>query len=122
MIKKEYQNSITEVKYVTFKKEWNDSETHKMNNALENLFLGELLTDHRGNTKKMRTFEDIELFFGLPYTSSGEYAGVWNTNTEYHLDIDKEYNINGFVIGEDDNIYIISTDKEENEKVYKILL
>lgn len=59
------------------KAEWNDVE--KTSKELMMLFNSWRLSNLRILRGKGRTLEDI---FGLPYTSSGEYAAIWNCQGE----------------------------------------
>jgi hypothetical protein len=129
IIKKEYSKLITEVEEITSKdmlQEWDDKEFKQVEKEIKRLFSMKQLTDHRGNKRIMYTYKynnsenNIEGFFGLPYTSSGSFAGLWNTNTRYCLDTEEKYNIDGFGLGKDGKVYIFCTNDEENEKVYKI--
>lgn len=124
MIKKEYQNKLTEVEnipYNNMKQEWSDKDNKIVNKAIKNLFSMKTLTDHRGNKRTMYTLNNIEDFFGLPYTSSSSFAMVGNTNTRYCLDQEENYNIDCFGLGLDNKVYIFCTDNEENEKVYQVI-
>ena len=123
MIKNEYVNKIIEVEGITSKdmlQEWTNEQNKKVDKEIKKLFSMKTLTDHRGNKRIMYTMANIEDFFGLPYTSSSSFAGLWNTNTRYCLDTEEKYNIDGFGFGKDGKVYIFCTDNEENEKIYQI--
>jgi hypothetical protein len=68
----------------------------------------------------MYTIGNIEDFFGLPYTSSSEYAGIWNTNTQYYIDTENQYNIDGFALTEDNKPVLIASDINDNTKYFVI--
>ena len=59
-----------------FKKEWTDAELRKVIRKFSLWAPSHLQITHGD---KERTISDT---YGLPYTSSGECAGVWNTNVE----------------------------------------
>lgn len=123
MIKKEYINKIVEIEGITDKNmlpEWNDKQNKQVENEIRRLFSMKVLTDHRGNSRTMYTYKTIEDFFGLPYTSSSSFAILSNCNTRYCLDTEEKFNINCFGFGKDEKVYILCTDAEENEKIYKI--
>ena len=105
---------------LTIKKEWNEQDNKTVNHAIKKLFLMQVLTDHRGSKRTMYTMSSIEDFFGLPYTSSSSYAMVSNTNTEYYIDTDNQFNIEHFALTEDGKVILSAWDKEENEKYFII--
>lgn len=43
----------------------------------------------------------VELTFGFPYTSSGEYAGIWNCQAEALLKEDLKYRFKGLALSDD---------------------
>lgn len=43
----------------------------------------------------------IGLTFGFPYTSSGEYAGIWNCQAEALLKEDLKYRFKGLALSEE---------------------
>ena len=124
MLKKEYQNKLQEVSilpYSSMKPEWNDQETKKVDRAIRSLFSMQTLENHRGEKHKMYTMNNIENFFGLPYTSSSSFAMLGITNTRFSFDTENEFGIDCFALGNDSNVYVWCSDREENEKLYKIL-
>lgn len=124
MIKELFANQVEEVEGITsndMTQEWNDQEVNFVDSTIRGLFIRKTLTDHRGNKKRMINMETIEDFFGLPYTSSSSFAMYGVTNTRFCLDTEEEYGIDCFGLGNDGNIYIWCTDREENEKVYKVI-
>lgn len=59
---------------------------------------------------------DIDEYFGLPYTSSGMYAALWNTNAR-----DAEYEghwVRGFSISRAGNVIMLTQDTDEKEYWY----
>jgi hypothetical protein len=105
---------------LTMKKEWSDTDEKTVNRAIKKLFSMQTLTDHRGQKQTMYTMANIEDFFGLPYTSSSSFAMISNTNTEYYIDTDNQYNIEFFALTEDNRVILSAWDKEENEKYFII--
>jgi hypothetical protein len=103
-----------------FKAEWNDTEYKKINKAVKNLFSMKTLTDHRGNKKTLYTMDQIEDFFGLPYTSSSSFAMISNTNTQYYVDTENKFNIEYFALTEDNRVILSAWDEDENEKYFLI--
>ena len=55
----------------------------------------------RGKDKSM------ELTFGFPYTSSGDYAGIWNCQAEALLKEDLKYRFKGLALSEDHDVVVI---------------
>ena len=49
----------------------------------------------------------VELTFGFPYTSSGEYAGIWNCQAEALLKEDLQYRFKGLALSEDLDVVVI---------------
>ena len=54
---------------------------------------------------------EIEKVFGLPYTSSGDFAAVWNTNTQAKAKHGEPLYFNGVAIDEDRDGVLIFSDK-----------
>ena len=124
MIKELFANRITEVEGITsndMKQEWTDKEVDFVDKTIRNLFIRKTLTDHRGDKHRMINMETIEDFFGLPYTSTSSFAMYGITNTRFCLDNEELYGIDCFGLGNDGNVYIWCTDREENEKVYIVI-
>lgn len=55
--------------------------------------------------------------YGLPYTSSGNCAGIWNTNVESVLKSDRQWKFDGLVLSESNEVIAIFTNNEEKEHV-----
>lgn len=81
-------------------------------------FEGETLADHRGDLHTIRTRSDIEEFFGLPYTSSSAFAGLWNTNVEYEISAGNY--VQGFAMTYDHRVFVITHTRDEVEKWFFI--
>lgn len=63
--------------------------------------------------------EKAEDKFGLPYTSSSAFAGLWNTNCE--MEFTPGQYIQGFTLDRNDGrIIVLTTDREEADKWYEI--
>ena len=62
----------------------------------------------------------LEKLFGLPYTSSGDYAGIWNTNTQARTKHGELLNFRGVALDEDFDTVLIFDRPQKNavEKVY----
>lgn len=104
----------TQAEKITFKKEWTPEDFKRMKRALKSFFLLKGLQSNKG-FKICYSYSDIESFFGLPYTSSSEYAGQWVTNSEVYSNDHSTYHYVGFAISEDNKPYAILWDKNENE-------
>lgn len=50
---------------------------------------------------------NVELTYGLPYTSSGEYAAIWNTNVDARSNDDTNLAFKGVALDKDNNPVII---------------
>ena len=50
---------------------------------------------------------NVELTYGLPYTSSGEYAAIWNTNVDARSNDDLALQFKGVALDKDNNPVII---------------
>lgn len=50
---------------------------------------------------------NVELTYGLPYTSSGEYAAIWNTNVDARSNEDTNLAFKGMALDKDNNPVII---------------
>ena len=112
--------NLVEVKKPNFKEEWIDTDFKNVNKALKKMFISQSLKDHHGTVKTMHSLKDIEYFFGLPYTSSSSYAMVGNTNTQYYIDIEENFNIELFAVTQDNKIIMEVWDNEETSKYFVI--
>ncbi len=68
-------------------KEWPlvDKMIHDVEEVILALFDGELVVD-RDKEEYIPNHTRLQEFFGLPYTSSSECAGIWNTNAEHEFE------------------------------------
>lgn len=104
-----------------WKKEWTDRECEiVMSQILRWVNSRTFETRHYGVLITVKTMEELDRLFGLPYTSSGRAAGVWVTNTELYLDAEKKYHVYGFQKCEDGTVYAVCFDEEENELLIPI--
>lgn len=55
--------------------------------------------------------------FGLPYTSSSDYAGLWNTNADNYYKYDKNYSFQGVLLTYNNDAMALIR-KYENSKEY----
>lgn len=106
----------------SFLKEWTQEQFIAMEKDIVNYFKSKGLT----YTKEFkfgfpfRSLAAINETFGLSYTSSTSYAGLWVCNTEVYEDVSKEYHYVGFALGTNRKAYAILWDKEENEKIIEL--
>ena len=63
-----------------------------------------------------------ELTFGLPYTSSSAYAGIWNCQAEAHLKGDPNWDFRCVAIDTENRIIAVfeEHDNDFNERLIKI--
>jgi len=89
-----------------FKKEFTEEETKKLERAINRYAFGPDFRITHGKTEHDRLDT-----FGCPYTSSGEFAGLWNTNTEtLNHNGDR---LDGFVMDEHGSMYALYTVYDE---------
>ena len=50
---------------------------------------------------------NVEYIFGLPYTSSSDYAALWNCQGEAYLNEDPQWKFNALAISEDREILVV---------------
>lgn len=98
-----------------FIKEWSEKQQKKVNKAICRHFAAQNFVKFYG-----KSFEQIERYLGLPYTSSSSYAGLWVCNVCEYYKGSSEYYYRAFAIAEDGNIYAILTNDDENEIYIKI--
>lgn len=94
-----------------FKKEWTEQEL----NAVIKLFKGwaarnlKIIYGQRDRT--------IESTYGLPYTSSSNYAMIANTNVQAEMWGLSGWNFEHLALTETGDVIAVFWDKEENEKL-----
>lgn len=79
---------------------------------------GESLPQYQDEYSLNKT--QLEKLFGLPYTSSGDYAGIWNTNTQARTKYGELLNFRGVALDEDFDTVLIFDRPQKNaiEKTY----
>ncbi len=90
-----------------FKKEWSRIEHEGVLSMIEQW--------HRENNSSRETAED---FYGLPYTSTGVYATVSNTNTQH--EIIPDYFVQFFAITNNNLLVLIAWNDKEEEMHFVI--
>lgn len=99
----------------TFIKDWNEKQQKRVNKAICNHLAVQNFSKFWG-----KSFEQIENYFGLPYTSSSAYAGLWVCNVIEYYKGSRIYYYRAFAIAEDGYIYAILTNDKEQEIYIKI--
>lgn len=99
----------------TFLKDWGEKQQKKVNKAICDHFAKQNFAKFFG-----KSFGQIESYFGLPFTSSGSYAGLWVCNVCEFYKGSSEYYYRAFAIAEDGFIYAILTSDKEQEIYIKI--
>ena len=94
-----------------FKKEWTDDELRKVIRKFS-LWAPAHLKITYG--MRERTIEDT---YGLPYTSSGECAGIWNTNVEAVLSADQTFRFQGVLLSEANEIVAWFVNNDESAEL-----
>ena len=89
---------------VTFKQEWTEIETAGVIAMIQEYFSGGI--------------RDVNDYFGLPYTSGGEFAAVWNTNK--HYEIEEGIKLQGFVITTNNILLALGEDENETNYLYRV--
>lgn len=59
----------------------------------------------------------VELTYGLPYTSSGDFAAIWNTNCLAVWNKSTDYSLDGLAVDEYGNTVAVLSDKN-NKSIY----
>ena len=88
------------------KKEWSEIETKGAEAIIQEYF------------SEYHSIKDTSDKFGLAYTSSGDFAALWNTNTIY--EIEKGIKLIGFAITENNILVAIGEDQQENNSLYRL--
>ena len=83
-------------------KEWTDYENQYKIAVAAVKWLDKHLKIIHGKREK-----NVELTYGLPYTSSGEYAAIWNTNVDARSEDDPNLAFKGVALDKDNNPVII---------------
>ena len=101
-----------------FVTEWNDNQFLAMKGRLAQHFAGLSLITRSGKHGLAFSFNQLDNFLGLAYTSSGDFACYSICNEE--LIFDEKFNYERFAIGMDGKFYAILWDANENEKIIQI--
>ena len=83
-------------------KEWTDYENQYKIAVATMKWLDKRLRIVHGKRER-----NVELTYGLPYTSSGEYAAIWNTNVDARSNDDLALQFKGMALDKDNNPVII---------------
>lgn len=87
-------------------KEWFDIEhdvertSNRALKAFERWYRGNITITHRSG-------RDVEEIFGLPYTSTSDWAGLWNCQAEAYLNEDPQWKFECLAISEDMEILAV---------------
>lgn len=95
---------------MNFKKKFNDKAINEMIYLFSNWEKRNLTITHG---KREKAISDT---YGFPYTSSGNFAGIWNTNVEARLRKESEWKFDGLVLTEEWQMIAIFTNDEEKER------
>lgn len=107
-------------------KDWNFPADQKAANKAIISFLRKFRPQYgKPNESKLIVSDSItkkqaQNLLGLPYTSSGDFAGLWVTNTQIFIDANCTYQIEGFVMGVSGRFYAYCMDVNENELLIPI--
>lgn len=83
-------------------KEWTDYENQYKIAVAAVKWLDKRLRIVHGKRER-----NVELTYGLPYTSSGEYAAIWNTNVDARSNDNLPLQFKGMALDKDNNPVII---------------
>ena len=64
--------------------------------------------------------KNVEEIFGFPYTSSSEWAGIWNCNAVATLKADSDWSFKGLLISEEHEVIALFHNNESEEKFITI--
>lgn len=100
------------------KTEWNDVE--KTTKELLRIFNIWHISNLRITRGKGNTLEDT---FGFPYTSSSEYAAIWNCQAEAYYKWSEEWKFEGLAVNEDNDAVAIfeHEDTGKFDRMYVII-
>lgn len=117
-------NKNTLKQYQTIKspllKEWDGESFERINKHINYMLFAnfrDFINIEHGHTEGGLYYsrqEQMADIFGLPYTSSGDFAGVWNTNTQTVTKYGKRLYFRGVAISENKETVIIFNDEKEN--------
>lgn len=90
-----------------YKKEFNDRAIEAMTYLFSKWEKNNLLITYG---KREKTISDT---YGFPYTSSGVFAGIWNTNVEARLREDQQWKFDGLGLTENNQVIAIFSNDSE---------
>lgn len=100
----------------TFLNEWKPEQSRIVRIAIANHFSNREINTHHGkHPAKVRRYQELADIFGLAYTSSSNYAGLWVCNTEIYSNHYPGFKYIGFALTNDLTPYAVLWDKDENE-------
>lgn len=100
-------------------KEWSEKDFERINKHILYMLKANLshntIIEHGHEEKTIDYTSENRLgdVFGLPYTSSGDFAGVWNTNTQTVAKYGKPLYFRGVAVAEDFKTVILFEDKQQ---------
>ena len=100
------------------KKEWNDVE--KTTKELLKLFNIWRISNLRITRGRCNTLEDT---FGFPYTSSSDYAAIWNCQAEAVYKWDTEWRFEALAVSENNEAIVVFEHEDgtvENRVAYEV--
>jgi len=103
-----------------FVKEFPDfrKTARQLKNAICKHFAWQTINTNNGpHSFTFTTHADIDSFFGLAYTSTGAYAGLWVCNVQAECTAFPGFHYEGFTTDGNGNFFAILQDSEENEKI-----
>ena len=106
-------------------KEWNFQADHKaILKAIARFLKSRPFEYGYLEEKKFRvsdfTKQGIQTLLGLPYTSTGDFAGIWVTNTTLYFDAERTWQIEGFAMGVNGEFFAYCQDENENVLLVRI--
>lgn len=100
------------------KREFSEIEYNVISERLFRLFQFSRFQNHRGESKGIIGYDDFLDFFGLPYTSSSDFACLSVTNSEY--EILPAWYLKYFALTESGDIIAIAKDADENYSYFNL--
>lgn len=91
---------------MTLLKDWFEIEkdVEATSNKVERLFTKWYKTNLTITHGSGRNVEEI---FGLPYTSTSDWAGIWNCQAEAYLNSDSQWKFEGLAINDDREVVVV---------------
>lgn len=100
---------------IIMRKEWSRRHERIALIAIKMWFNSRTWETMHGELPYFCFISDMDEVLGLPYTSSGRAACVSITNTEVYLDKDHKFKVASFEMDENDIVYAVCRDTNENE-------